>query len=164
MVHLSFNERLTAREDIAVEDDEGLPDDAAWHLTARASSTASQRDELPHATTKGGFLADLCVVAAAFRVVVDSHGAQRRGWVSRHYTTVKSRADVTSASKADEAADAEESVFESQPIQSIAAVSRKARRTQHPRPKRRTRVLMVRQLSKAHLRGRQQQRRLQTMC
>ena len=61
MVHLSFNERLTAREDIAVEDDEGLPDDAAWHLTARASSTASQRDELPHATTKGGFLADLCV-------------------------------------------------------------------------------------------------------
>ena len=80
MVHLSFNERLTAREDIAVEDDEGLPDDAAWHLTARASSTASQRDELFHATTKGGFLADLCVVAAAFRVVVDSHGAQRRGW------------------------------------------------------------------------------------
>ena len=158
MVHLSFNERLTAREDIAVEDDEGLPDDAAWHLTARASSTASQRDELPHATTKGGFLADLCVVAAAFRVVVvDSRGAQRRGWVSRHYTSVKSRADVTSASGADEAADAEESVFESQPIQSIAAVSRKARRTQHPRPKRRTRVLMVRQLSKAHLRGRQQQ-------
>ena len=150
MVHLSFNERLTAREDIAVEDDEGLPDDAAWHLTARASSTASQRGELPHATTKGGFLADLCVVAAAFRVVVDSRGAQRRGWVSRHYTSVKSRADVTSASGA--------------PIQSTAAVSRKARRTQHPRPKRRTRVLMVRQLSKAHLRGRQQQRRLQTMC
>ena len=134
MVHLSFNE-LTAREDIAVEDDEGLPDDAAWHLTARASSTAIQRDEFLHATTKGGFLADLCVVAAAVRVVVDSHGAQRRGWVSRQYTTVKSRADVTNASEADEAADAEESVFESQPIQSIAAVSRKARRTQHPRPK-----------------------------
>ena len=57
---------------------------------------------------------------------------------------------MTSASKADEATDAEESVFESQPIQSTAAVSRKARRTQHPRPKRRTRVLMVRQLSKAH--------------
>ena len=62
----------------------------------------------------------MCVVAAAFRVVVDSHGAQRRGWVSRRYTSVKSRADVTSASGADEAADAEESVFESQPIQSKA--------------------------------------------
>ena len=79
MVHLSFNERVTARENIAVEDDEGLPDDAARHLTARAPSTASQRDELPHATTRGGFLADLCVVAVAFRVVVDSRGAQRRG-------------------------------------------------------------------------------------
>ena len=37
---------------------------------------------------------------------------------------MKSRAGVTSASKANEAADAEESVFESQPVQSTAAVSR----------------------------------------
>ena len=52
------------------------------------------------------------------------HGAQRRGWVSRHYITVKSRVDVTSTTKTDEAADAEESVFELQPVQSIAAVPR----------------------------------------
>ena len=69
MAHLSFNERLTAREDIAVEDDEGLPDNAAWHLTARAFSTASQRDELPHATTKGGFLADLCNIDPMWKVL-----------------------------------------------------------------------------------------------
>ena len=34
-VYLSFNERVTAREDIAVEDDEGLPDDAATSLALR---------------------------------------------------------------------------------------------------------------------------------
>ena len=71
MDYLSFNERVTAREDIAVEDDE-------------------------------------C----------------RLGGID--HTTVESRADVTSASKADEAADALMSVFESQPVQSTTAVSHAA--------------------------------------
>ena len=35
MVHLSSNERVTARKVIAVEDDEGLPDDAATSLPLR---------------------------------------------------------------------------------------------------------------------------------
>mmetsp|Transcript_29938 Transcript_29938/g.79776 ORF Transcript_29938/g.79776 Transcript_29938/m.79776 type:complete len:229 (-) Transcript_29938:70-756(-) len=35
MVYLSFHERVTAREDIADEDDEGLPDDSATTLPLR---------------------------------------------------------------------------------------------------------------------------------
>ena len=45
-------------------------------------SVTCRQDELPHATTRGGFLAVLCAAAEAFGVVVHSHGAHRHGWVS----------------------------------------------------------------------------------